>query len=149
MIATKTRIIANLSIGDMPTINEVLSILVKDLFLGIQETWGDEIYDNEPAAIKVLVNPYVGTVPYEIIERIKAAGVRVWYEFKLKEEIVIEESFKEYKILNYIVGVNRHKCGTIHNRSKGIVKRSQVQVGDRANVVYNRIPKVGEIKARS
>lgn len=35
----KTRIIANLSIGDIPTINRVMSALIKEVYLGLEEVW--------------------------------------------------------------------------------------------------------------
>ena len=73
----KTRIIANLSIGDAPTINKVLSILTKDIFINITEAWTYERYLNEPAAIVLRLSPKFDKFPYEIVHRIKAAGVRL------------------------------------------------------------------------
>lgn len=50
----KVRIIANLSLGNIPTINKVLSVLTKDVYLGLREAWDKSEYQNEPA--KIVVN---------------------------------------------------------------------------------------------
>lgn len=47
----KTKIKANLSAGDIETINEVMEVLMGDAFLGARETWNLSSYGNEPAAI--------------------------------------------------------------------------------------------------
>lgn len=86
----KTRIIANMSIGDIPTINYVMSVLLKEVFLGLEETWPYEDYLHEPAAIKLKLGPLAGSIPYEIIDRIKAAGVRVLIELNYHQELELE-----------------------------------------------------------
>ncbi|KXA31628.1 hypothetical protein HMPREF3229_00156 [Peptoniphilus harei] len=73
----KTRIIANLSIGDAPTINHVMSALIKEVYLGLEEVWMKKEHLFEPAAIKLHLGPISRRIPYEIIYRVKAAGVRV------------------------------------------------------------------------
>lgn len=83
----KTRIIANLSIGDIPTINEVMSVLVKEIYLGLQEAWPLDEHFNEPAAIILHLGPLAKRIPYEIIDRIKAAGVRVLIDSNYRKEI--------------------------------------------------------------
>ena len=82
----KTRIIANLSIGDIPTINEVMSVLVKEVYLGLEEVWPLDDDLNEPAAIKLHLGPLAKSIPYEIIDRIKAAGVRVLIELNYRKD---------------------------------------------------------------
>lgn len=82
----KTRITANLSIGDIPTINEVMSVLVKEIYLGLEEVWPLDDDLNEPAAIKLHLGPLVKSIPYEIIDRIKAAGVRVLIELNYRKD---------------------------------------------------------------
>lgn len=49
----KVRIIANLSLGNIPTINKVLSVLTKDVYLGLKEVWDKEEYRNEPSKIVI------------------------------------------------------------------------------------------------
>lgn len=85
----KTRIIANLSIGDIPTINYVMSALLKDVFLGLQEVWNYKDYLHEPAAIKLKLGVLTSGIPYVIIDRIKAAGVRVLIELNYRHDLKI------------------------------------------------------------
>lgn len=81
----KTRIIANLSIGDAPTINRVMSALIKEVYLGLEEVWWNKDHLFEPAAIKLHLGPIAKRIPYEIINRVKAAGVRVLIELNYKK----------------------------------------------------------------
>lgn len=81
----KTRIIANLSIGDIPTINHVMSALIKEVYLGLEEVWWNKDHLFEPAAIKLHLGPIAKRIPYEIINRVKAAGVRVLIELNYKK----------------------------------------------------------------
>lgn len=76
----KVRIIANLSLGNIPTINKVLSVLTKDVYLGLREAWDKSEYQNEPAKIVVNLSRSIENYPIELIERIKSAGVRVLTE---------------------------------------------------------------------
>ena len=76
----KVRIIANLSLGNIPTINKVLSVLTKDVYLGLREAWDKTEYQNEPAKIVVNLSHSIENYPIELIERIKSAGVRVLTE---------------------------------------------------------------------
>ncbi len=52
--AIKVRIKANTSGGDIPTLNEVGKVLIGDAFIGINELWDDDKYDNEPAAVAII-----------------------------------------------------------------------------------------------
>lgn len=76
----KVRIIANLSLGNIPTINKVLSVLTKDIYLGLREAWDKTEYQNEPAKIVVNLSRSIENYPIELIKRIKSAGVRVLTE---------------------------------------------------------------------
>lgn len=75
----KTRIIANLSNGDIPTINNVLSAVLKEVFIGVQEAWHGDGY-NEPASIKLKLSKDASQLPFELIDRVRAAGVKLYYE---------------------------------------------------------------------
>lgn len=85
----KTRIIANLSIGDAPTINRVMSALIKEVYLGLEEVWWNRDHLFEPAAIKLQLGPIAKRIPYEIINRVKAAGVRVLIDLNYKEPFYV------------------------------------------------------------
>ena len=80
----KVRIIANLSLGNIPTINKVLSVLTKDVYLGLKEVWDKEEYRNEPSKIVIELGSSAKKFPFEIVEAIKSAGVRVLAEIEYK-----------------------------------------------------------------
>lgn len=80
----KVRIIANMSIGSIPVINTVMSALVKDVYLGLNESWQDDWMNKEPAAIAIDLSTFDQRFPIEIIEKVKAAGIRVLINIKLR-----------------------------------------------------------------
>lgn len=75
----QVRIIANLSIGNIPTINTVMSALVKEIYLGLEEVWLDDDRGNEPSAIKLNLTDFSASFPIDLIMSIKSAGVRVLF----------------------------------------------------------------------
>ena len=107
----KTRIIANLSIGDIPTINKIMSILVKDIFINITEAWPYERYFNEPAAIVIKLSPKFDKFPYEIVHRIKAAGVRIYFDFIIAGNLILRTQYGDHVNPQYLCG--EEKCGDI------------------------------------
>lgn len=107
----KTRIIANLSIGDAPTINKVLSILTKDIFINITEAWPYERYFNEPAAIVIKLSPKFDKFPYEIVHRIKAAGVRIYFDFVVAGNLILRTQYGDHVNPQYLCG--EEQCGDI------------------------------------
>jgi len=62
----KIKIVANLSGGEIETINEVLSVLMGDAYLGLRETWNLVSYGNEPAALAIR---YDDEILYEDIDK--------------------------------------------------------------------------------
>lgn len=85
----KIKIIANLSNGDIPTINKIMMALFGDKFLGVQEVWTLGSYRREPAAIKLRLGVIDKNIPYQIIDRIKAAGVRIIVELNYKTNFYV------------------------------------------------------------
>lgn len=83
----KVRIIANLSLGNIPTINKVLSVLTKDVYLGLKEVWDKPEYQNEPSKIVIELGSTAKKFPFEIVEAIKSAGVRVLTEIHYKGKL--------------------------------------------------------------
>lgn len=49
----KTKVRANLSGGQIETLNDVLNVLLGVNFLSIREVWNDPTYGNEPAALEI------------------------------------------------------------------------------------------------
>lgn len=143
----RTRIIANLSIGDIPTINKIMSILVKDVFLGLKEVYLIDEWDNEPAAISLALGKHIKHIPYEIINRIKAAGVRVLIEVRYGEKIILKERTISYTSRLYPVSTY-HSCGTIYRHQYlGKKINSNINLGNKASNRSNRKRFVGEGKA--
>lgn len=83
----KVRIIANMSIGNIDTINLVTSVLVKEVFIGLQEAWPESEWDYEPSAIVLELTHFLSRFPIDLINTIKAAGVRILFLTKLKQNI--------------------------------------------------------------
>lgn len=101
----KVRIIANLSLGNIPTINKVLSVLTKDIYLGLREAWDKSEYQNEPAKIVVNLSRLTENYPIELIERIKSAGVRV-----------LTEVLKYYDNDLYVAGLRRRHMHMVYKQ---------------------------------
>lgn len=143
----KVRIIANMSIGSIPVINKVLSILVKDVYLGLEEAYLIDEWDNEPAAFRLILNKYAGKLPYEIIERIKAAGVRVLFELRYRESVILKEKTDAYTSRLYPVSTY-HQCGSIYKHQYvGKKINSNIKLPNGAKNRSNRKVFVGERKA--
>ena len=143
----KVRIIANMSIGSIPVINKVLSILVKDVYLGLEEAYLIDEWDNEPAAFRLILNKYAGKLPYEIIERIKAAGVRVLFELRYRESVILKEKTDTYTSRLYPVSTY-YQCGSIYKHQYvGKKINSNIKLPNGARNGSNRKVFVGERKA--
>lgn len=75
----KTKIIANLSQGDIETINTVATALIGDNLIKIKETWSDPIYNDDIAGLVLEIDSKTPRVP-RAISNVKAAGVKLYYE---------------------------------------------------------------------
>lgn len=74
----KIRIVANLSQGDIETLNTVASFLLEDNFLGFEETWHIEDYDDVAGLFgEVSINTV--KIP-SILDKVRAGGVRIYWE---------------------------------------------------------------------
>ncbi len=82
----KTKIIANLSQGDIETINEVARVLIGDSFQGIKETWNLERYNNEPAGLVLTMKNQAKILMTNAIDRAVAGGVGIKYVLELIQE---------------------------------------------------------------
>lgn len=136
----KVRIIANLSLGNIPTINKVLSVLTKDVYLGLKEVWDKSEYQNEPAKIVLELDSAAKRYPIELVERIKSAGVRVlteiYYKGKMDEiwaggrRRVLKVTYREYEVTDI--------KGEAMPRFAGYLVSSTVkmwQLADRGNLI--------------
>lgn len=93
----KTKIAADMSQGDIETLNEIATAALGDNFIGIIETWSSEIYKDDIAGIVVKVKPEIQQLP-NILNRVRAAGIKLYYEMLLKdEEVIIEHKEIQFK----------------------------------------------------
>lgn len=142
----KVRIIANMSIGDIPTINLVMSTLVKDVYLGLQEVWNNGVYDNEPAAIILGLTKDFRRFPFEVVQAIKAAGVRILCEIRYVESLIYKDKTDTYKSKFWLV--NEVPCGRVPEQAyKGKRFVDRVSVGNTSSIKHNRPYQVNEIKS--
>lgn len=83
----KTKIIANLSKGDIETINQVATVLLGKSFRGVTETWNREKYNNEPAGLALVLRNHSKDLPFEAIDRTVAGGVGLRWILELKQDV--------------------------------------------------------------
>ena len=88
----KVKTIANLSNGDIPTMNKVLSAFMGKSFVGIQDGYQ---HTGEYATLFVKVSNTANYIPKDLVEDIKAAGVVVHY-MAGAEKSYINIKFKSY-----------------------------------------------------
>ena len=72
----KIQIAANLSNGDIPTLNKIYKAYLGDSFIGIKEGWKHAL--KEMAAIVIRLNERPIEVPPEL--DVRAGGVKIYYE---------------------------------------------------------------------
>lgn len=107
----KTKIIANLSQGDIETINEVAKILVGSSYAGVEETWNNSTFDNEVAGLVMKLREYNPDTPFEAFERVRAGGVKLFWEL-LNETttLKLQTKFIKYEFSYPLCGT--YSCGT-------------------------------------
>jgi hypothetical protein len=128
----KTKIIANLSQGDIETINEVAKVLVGDGFAGIKETWNDTNYDFEPAGLVIKLKTHDMLIPYDAIERVIAGGVRATWELGIDTiNIGLRTKQEEYQIFY-------NMCGTFLCGTKPYIQNEGISFNTRLNVNTNK-----------
>lgn len=91
----KIKIIANMSQGDINTINQVAEFFLGDDFLGIEEAWRNPLYD-ELAGIIIHIKPPKRSIP-SVLRRIKAGGVSLYWEVDFEEHtLVLKTRYKRW-----------------------------------------------------
>lgn len=106
----KTKIIANLSQGDIETINEVAKTLVGNSYAGVEETWNNPTFDNEVSGLVMKLHKYNPDTPFKAFERVRAGGVRLFWEL-LNETTTLKLRTKyiKYEIPYPLCGT--YNCG--------------------------------------
>ncbi|KAB8139256.1 DUF2612 domain-containing protein [Gracilibacillus oryzae] len=101
----KTKDKANFSEGDIETINEIMSIVMGNDYIGLKESWTSNVYDHEPAAIELYLSENASMIPSPWINRVVQDGVRIYWMIKAERESLVltsrDYSFDiPYKICN-------------------------------------------------
>lgn len=126
----KVKVRANLSGGQIETLNDVLSVLLGDNFLTVREVWNNPTYGNEPAAVEVryinffqdIRDQYKGLIDDRIFfdGRLKFGGSRKFdggYKFIYSdaEQKILDAMNETKKMMSFIKagGVAVHWCEPI------------------------------------
>ena len=81
----KTKIAADMSQGDIETLNEITEVLMGEGFVGYTETWNQEEFQNEPAGLLLTIRNKAENLPFDVVDRIVAAGVDVKWLLEFKQ----------------------------------------------------------------
>lgn len=91
----KIKVLANRSDGNIPVINHILQTYMGDNFISIEDGWSS--YVEEPASMVVNIRSAAKDIPMKVLDRIKAAGVRVYFTAGSEATNIILD-FRSYEI---------------------------------------------------
>lgn len=83
----KVQFIVSMSKGEIESINTILRAYMEDDFLFLEEGWNS--YLEEPASLIVNVSKDAQSIPFQLVQRIKPTGVRVYYSAEVDRFTVI------------------------------------------------------------
>lgn len=94
----KTKIRANLSKGDIETINELARLILGKRFIGVREGWTlPSDYPIPPKEAQLLISVLADDVqkgiPFDEIERVKAGGIKVNWRLLVDKKGQIQSSY--------------------------------------------------------
>ncbi len=92
----QTKIIANLSMGDIPTINHVLTTLIDDKYLGLVEGFKEM---REPASFLIDFDGFTNQDLDVLISRVKSAGVAYKTRRVYKTDVKIATAFTSGELI--------------------------------------------------
>ena len=118
----KTKIISNLSKGDIETINQVAKVVLGGNFKGVSESWSNDLYD-DIAGLIINIEPN-GEYSFgedNPLSRVKAGGIRMYFQAMLPEEsVVIDEDSFHYGSRFKMAGKTRTKDKEVYTISNGL-----------------------------
>lgn len=126
----KVKVRANLSGGQIETLNDVLSVLLDDNFISVREVWNNTTYGNEPAAVETryinffqdIRDQYKGLIddPWYLDGTYKLDGTRYLdggfnFIYSDAEQQIIDAMAETKKMMQFIKagGVAVHWCEPI------------------------------------
>ncbi|WP_100523406.1 hypothetical protein [Mycobacteroides abscessus] len=112
----KTKIIANLSKGDIETINNVLSTFIGDSFIGVKEMWSiqDPLIDPEPAGILITTETHT-PFPAGVIGRVTAGGISVYWHIIMEPKNIVLQRELTQGVSDQFVYSGELYCGPIYD----------------------------------
>ncbi len=128
----KTKVRANLSAGDIETINEIAAVFIGDNFKSIREMWdfgASDPLDAEPAALlfRVIDTPEI-VLPISAIDRVVAGGVRTYWLIELDPSTIeiTSSSTSGSSVFDYAAALY---SGPVQDKnSSGVVSRAGIQL---------------------
>jgi hypothetical protein len=121
----KIQYIVNLSEGDRESINAILRAYMGEEFFFVEEGWNSFL--EEPASMIITTGPTVGNFPFELLERIKATAIRIYFSAQaIADQLKIR--YRDYRF-----DVPYRICNTfITDEVKGGLSRSTVNLVEKA-----------------
>lgn len=89
----KVQYIVNMSEAENESLNAILTAYMGDGFVGIEEGW--DSFLREPASMIINVSKDAEEIPYNLMKRVKGAGVRIYYA-ALIDQIIATIYPKQY-----------------------------------------------------
>lgn len=142
----KTKIIANLSQGDIETINEIGKAVLGDSFVSVKETWSDPAYNCEPAGLVFTLKSRARIIP-STIERAVAGGVGTYWILILHEEGIYtttaafmgEKTTIRPKIKTNLTGkANIHQATAITSTDRAVLRPLiKTNISSKADLRYS------------
>lgn len=126
----KTKIIANLSKGDMETINNVLSTFLGDQFISVKEMWSvqDPLINPEPAGILITTETHT-PFPAGVIGRVTAGGISVYWHIIMEPKNVLAQRSVTQGVSDTFVYSGELYCGPIYDsNTEGFLLSSDVNL---------------------
>lgn len=86
----KTKIRANLSGGEIETMNEIAEVLLGNAFDGVVELWSltNHPKAGEPAAMLLYLNTNLRNLPHSSLKRVTAGGVALYFQVSSETEAI-------------------------------------------------------------
>lgn len=139
----KTKIAADMSQGDIETLNEIARTVLGEHFIGISETWSNPLYKDDIAGIVIKIKTSIKKIP-SILNRVRAAGVQLYYEAMLPDEnLEISSKAIQYRARYPMT----HEAKTASRKVDG--NRNNLIVGEKYLQVRQTYKMTGETQTAS
>lgn len=137
----KIKIIANLSIGDIPTLNKVYKAYLGEHFKGIKEGW-NYLFHEVASLVLRISGDYKGKVDKETLKAVVAGGVSLYFEVVAKAEKI------KIDVSTYTMRVNYLICNAFETSEiGGLLARSKTKINVSGYDFYVNYPECNNFVA--